>query len=110
LPVGAEERRVAINESLFREVNERIGELGELYDAGAVEFVCECGDADCAQRLTLTIGEYERVRASPDRFFLVPGHERLDVERVVEDNGSFVVVEKTGEAGAIAEDADPRAD
>jgi len=108
--VGEEERRVAVNESLFREVNERIGELGELYDAGDVEFVCECADTDCAERLTLTLGEYERVRAEPNRFFLVPGHERPDVERVVETNGVFAVVEKLGEAGAVAEDADPRGD
>jgi hypothetical protein len=108
--VGEDERRVGINESLFREVNERIGELGELYDAGDVEFVCECGDTGCAERVTLTIRQYEAVRAEPSRFFLVPGHERLDVERVVEENAEFFVVEKLGEAGAVAEEADPRSD
>jgi len=102
--------RVGINESVFREVNERIEELGERFDTDEVEFVCECADVGCAERLSLTTGEYEQVRSEPDRFLLAPGHEQPGIERVVEDHGRFLVVEKLGEAGQIAEDTDPRTD
>jgi hypothetical protein len=36
-------------------------------------------------------------------FAVVPGHERLDVERVVEEGRGYFVVEKLGEAGEAAE-------
>jgi len=48
------------------------------------------------------------VRAYPDRFLLVAGHQRSEAERMVEDHGAYLVVEKTGEAGEIAEETDPR--
>jgi len=106
--VGEDERRVGINESAFREVNERIEELGERFETAEVEFVCECANSGCTERLNLTTGEYEHVRSEPDRFLLVPGHERPGTERVVEDHGRYLVVEKLGEAGEIAEASDPR--
>ncbi len=105
--VGEDERRVGINENLFREVNERIEELGERLDVNEAEFFCECGDRNCAARLTVSTRQYEAVRAHSDRFLVVAGHELPRLERVVEDHGRYVVVEKQGEAGKIAEDTDP---
>ncbi len=102
------ERRVGINESIFRDVNERIRELGDELDAPATEFVCECADPACTARLSLPLGAYEAVRAFPDRFFVVAGHQRSDAERVVEGQGEYLVVEKLGEASEIAEETDPR--
>ena len=61
----AEEReawqvRVASNQSRFREVNERLEELNrdfsEIIPTG--DFVCECADTDCLERVGLTIEEY----------------------------------------------------
>ena len=71
-------------------------------------FVCECADPSCSAHLTLPLREYEAVRAYPDRFLLVAGHQRPEVERVVEDHGAYLVVAKIGEAGEIAEETDPR--
>lgn len=101
------ERRVGVNESVFRDVNERINELGHQHLA-ETEFVCECADKACTERLILASAEYEAVRAQPDRFFLVPGHQRLVAERVVEQHDRYFVVEKLGEAAEIAEETDPR--
>jgi len=106
--VSAGERRVGINESFFRDVNERIEELSGGFDAPEKGFVCECADPSCSARLTLPLREYEAVRAYPDRFLLVVGHQSPEVERVVEDRGAYLVVEKIGEAGEIAEETDPR--
>ena len=48
------ERRVGINESLFRGVNERIEELSRESDA-EMDFMCECADPSCYARLTLPL-------------------------------------------------------
>jgi hypothetical protein len=53
--------------------------------------------------VALTLDEYAAVRARPRVFAVVPGHERLDVERVVEEGRGYFVVEKLGEAGEAAE-------
>jgi hypothetical protein len=46
--------------------------------------------------LRLTIAEYSGVRAHPDHFFTVPGHEQADsaVARVISREEGYVVVEK----------------
>jgi hypothetical protein len=95
------------NESAFRAVNERIENISERHDLAA-EFVCECSDLECAERLSVPLDDYERVRAHGDRFIVTPGHERPDVELVVEEGRGWIVVEKIGEAGEVAEEEDPR--
>ena len=102
-------RRIAFNESVFREVNERIQQLGEQFESTEAEYVCECADLSCTERLELPSADYEHVRSRPDRFLLVPGHERPEVERVVEDHGHYLVVEKLAGADEVAVETDPRA-
>lgn len=103
------QQRIAANEAVFRQINERIEQghwPGE--EDALIAFRCECARLGCNQLLELTAGTYERVRANPRRFFLVPGHELPDVERVVEQTDDYFVVEKEGEGGAMAEETDPR--
>jgi hypothetical protein len=103
------QRRVAENESAFREVNEAIERgLWPGEEDALVAFRCECASLDCAQLLELTVQEYERVRAESRRFLLVRGHELPDVETVVEIHTRYVVVEKRAVAGEHAEAIDPR--
>jgi hypothetical protein len=99
----------ARNQVLFREVNEHIAELTEPVRKTDVNvLICECSDPACAESLEITPSEYERVRAHGARFVVRSGHQLSEVERVVEDNGRFLVVEKLGAAASIARDADPR--
>ena len=104
------EERVARNEALFREVNERIKEANEEVPAGAEsDFLCECGDPECTKPISLTLREYEEVRREPTHFALVPGHEDPEVEQVVAWNERFAVVAKTDpQAARIATREDPR--
>src|SRR5919199_3991240 len=97
--------RTARNESLFREVNDRIEELSENVEAqgiapdgGVVEFHCECGREGCTERVRMTIAEYQRVRADNDRFALAPGHETTEMEAVVGRSERYLVVDKLPEA------------
>ncbi|HET7572062.1 MAG TPA: hypothetical protein VFJ77_05260 [Gaiellaceae bacterium] len=87
------ERR-ATTEALFRDVNERIAESAERFNADRTAFVCECADPNCTERVEATLEDYERIRADGARFLLAPGHEHSDIERVVADGGRFRVVEK----------------
>ena len=101
------ERR-ALNENVFREMNERLEQLGEEFGDAAVEFLCECADPACSEALSVPVSVYEAVRDHARWFLLVPGHQREGVERVVEEHLGYLVVEKLGEAGEVAEETDPR--
>jgi hypothetical protein len=96
--VNARNAHTARNEDLFREVNERIEELTQQLDVlpsnRQVEFHCECGRDGCDARLSMTIAEYDAVRTENDRFAVAPGHESGDLERVVERNERYLVVDK----------------
>ena len=99
------------NEALFRQVNERLKELGEGFSVVAerADFVCECSDERCVQPIQLTLDEYERVRSDPRWFVIVRGHERPEIEAVAWDVGdSVLVVEKDDEAADVAIAEDPR--
>jgi hypothetical protein len=112
--VGAREERLAQNEALFREVNERVAEVAthfiEVETKGeAVEFTCECGRRDCAEPIAMTVAEYQAIRAESTRFAVLPEHELPEVETVVERHPTYVVVEKRdADAQEIARETDPR--
>ena len=105
--------RIGKNESLFREVNERIRELNSAFDstdAGELaDFVCECSLEGCRDYVQLELPEYESVRTVETRFIVSPGHVWTpDVEHTVEQHERYWVVEKTGVAGAVAAERNPR--
>ena len=75
--------RIAHTEALFRDVNERIAESAKRFYAQEAEFVCECADPGCTERVHASLDEYEKVRQDGTHFLVVPGHEDARVERVV---------------------------
>jgi hypothetical protein len=108
--VDTRQQRVARNEALFRQVNERIEDVNEALNADEPsDFLCECGDENCTTPVSLTLAEYERVRSDPTHFAIARGHEVIDVERVIHETDRYAVVEKfSGEAQRIAVETDPR--
>jgi hypothetical protein len=107
--LNRQEERYVRNEWLFREVNERIAEVNDKFEVeGETEFLCECGQQTCLETLLLTRAQYEAVRGKGRRFVVVPGHEDGRVERVVERESGFLVVEKIGEVGEESEEQNPR--
>jgi hypothetical protein len=104
-------RRIGLNEAVFREVNERIRGLAGRFGLTTqpLDLVCECGDATCAERIVMTLGDYERIRADPALFAVVPGHEAEDVEAVVEESKGYAVIRKhEGGESELARATDPR--
>ena len=104
-------RRIGLNEALFRHVNEKIERLNDAFALLGDDFtvICECGDIACIEQLTVTRPVYERTREKPAWFFVKPGHQEEDVERVIEEGAGFWIVEKRpGIPAQIAEETNPR--
>lgn len=102
----ASKDRFARNEAIFREVNERVAEVTDSEER-MTNFLCECGNLDCIEEISLTDAEYVKVRSNAATFAVVPGHALGDVETVIEETDRFHIVEKHPREAAIAEATDP---
>src|SRR5262249_45518395 len=103
------ERRVGLNGAAFREVDERIEEVAEsLWLDQLLDLVCECGNPECVQQITMTRSEYELLRSEPTRFAVFPGHEITDVEIVEQRKAYNVIRKREGAAADVARETDPR--
>ncbi|HET7572203.1 MAG TPA: hypothetical protein VFJ77_05975 [Gaiellaceae bacterium] len=101
-----------MNEALFRDVNERIGQLTQRFGTKhgeTIEVVCECADPSCTAQLEIELQRYEAVRLEPSLFVVFPGHVAEDVEDVVDRGDGYEVVRKhPGLPAEIARETDPR--
>jgi hypothetical protein len=99
-------RKLAENEALAREVNERVGEVaaGWHTDDEPLEFICECSLAECTERIHLRLAEYLDVRSSTVRFALVGAHVNPEIEVAVDEAGDAIVVEKIGAGREVADE------
>jgi hypothetical protein len=104
--LDVQRQRAARNQSLFREVNERIEDLAS--PASFAGFICECMNEMCDEQVSLTLEEYEHIRSDSNRFLVLPGHNVPEVEEVVETSDRFVVVAKLGAGMPVAAGLDPR--
>jgi hypothetical protein len=108
------ETRAAQNQTLFRDINERVRELNEDFRLVLPigEWICECASETCTELIEMTADGYEAIRSDGARFFVAPGDEHVwpDVEKVTERYERYWVVEKTGHAGSVARSHDPRSD
>jgi hypothetical protein len=106
-----QEKRVGLNEAIFRQVNEQIKNLGDELgvDDGKITVICECGDAGCTERIELPLAEYERVRGDSLLYVIAPGHDFPEIESVIETEDGYQVVRKQAEeAVEVAKETDPR--
>ena len=93
--VAASLEQLVRNQLLLREVNNRIGEVATSWAGEAPEFLCECSNDDCAETLPVSLLQYEGIRSFPNLFMILPGHETLAVDCIVEEQAGFTLVEKT---------------
>jgi hypothetical protein len=83
------------NEATFRAANENLkARLVSLEELGRIPFICECSDSECLGVVDVPLATYEAVRARPNDFLLLAGHETVKDERVVARHDGYVVVEK----------------
>jgi len=103
------QRRVGLNETVFREVNERINDLVRTFGRADLKLICECGDRDCAETIEMSAADYEQVRADADQFAVRPGHEDASVESVIAHRETYDLIRKhPGEPAVLAAREDPR--
>jgi hypothetical protein len=89
--------RIEENEKLFREVNERVAQMHKGFQSGPdPEWICECGDETCFEKVAISLDDYQAIRARNDWFFVKAGHDKADVERIVDRRDAYFVVEKYG--------------
>src|ERR671925_589013 len=90
------ERRLGLNEVLFREVNERLADMRDpsVRPDNTYDFICECANRDCDARVALTLAEYEEARKDPTHFVIHPGHEFAEIETLVAAYDRYSVVRK----------------
>lgn len=119
-------RRLAENEVVFRQRNEKITKdlealqktaEAEGHDAIAqnakndsevpLHFYCECSDEKCRQRIILKPKEYRELHANSSQFIIVPGHRVPEVERVVATTDQYHVIEKYMTPPESAEQLNP---
>jgi hypothetical protein len=103
--------QVARNDSIFRDANESIERAAREYGrAEQVPFICECAEPECRELISLSLREYEGIRANPKRFVVAPGHEASAQQHVVtvDERPGYHVVEKIGAAAEVAAELDPR--
>jgi hypothetical protein len=99
---------------VFRSSNERIAEAAvELgVEDVLLPFICECSVGRCSEIVRLSLLDYEWIRQDARHFLNAPGHEmaaRGNV-KVIRRGDGFVVVEKLGQAGDVAERLNERQD
>ena len=102
--------RAAKNEVLLREYNERIEAHHKWVGSSVSEWACECANKNCQEPVLLSVEEYEAVRAKPTHFLVAPDGEHVNpqIERVVQREERYWVLEKVGVGAAVAEVFDPR--
>jgi hypothetical protein len=111
--MDAREERLAKNEIVFRDVNERIEKMAVAHAQALrgrrdLGFLCECSNVDCTLRLQLTLTDYEQARGDPAQFVVALGHELPEIEEVVFVGDDYQIVRKHGAAATLAEERDPR--
>lgn len=106
------QRRMAENEVVFRSYNEKIEEsfkeikkISE--EAGATDypveddikdmmlhFYCECYDETCELRIIMKPALYKTLHRQRDQFMIVPGHNAVDIEKIIKKDETYWIVDK----------------
>jgi hypothetical protein len=56
--------------------------------------ICECADLRCNATLSATAADYAKRSTGAHGFWVRPGHEIASLERVVEQNEDYAIVQK----------------
>jgi hypothetical protein len=91
------ERRLAQNEAIYREFNERMQESINTSDNHAtmpMYFFCECSDEKCQKQIKISPREYNKIHKDKSKFTLVCGHEVKKIEDVISENPEYCIVKK----------------
>lgn len=82
------------NRELFRQVNERIAEVGGWFahDGQPLGLICECETVGCTTAIQVPLEVYARVRREGVAYLVALGHEDLEHEEVFETYAGYLIV------------------
>jgi hypothetical protein len=92
--VTGKKERLLANQETFRAANRGMAETVNVGRQVPVPFLCECADFDCLGRVEASLLEYQEAHRGDDRYFILPGHLRVEGEEILSDNGRYEVVSK----------------
>ena len=107
--VDDRERRLAQNEALFREVNERVEAVA--HRLGPASRTSSSASARTPTAPSESCSHWPPTSASasdPKQFVVLPDHYTPEIEDLVVEEDSYWVVRKSGDAGEYVEHLDPR--
>lgn len=90
------EQRLIKNELIQRDENEKANQKLHhiLNSEDKILFICECSRLKCTDRIGLTNRQFYELHRNRKQFVIMPRHETVDVERVVEKTDDYYIVEK----------------
>ena len=88
------EMRLAHNEALFREVNERIAEAADPAAGRPLHLICECASVGCEAILAVPLDDYRWIREQPRLFLIAPDHPAAEGESLVGQHAGFNLIER----------------
>ena len=106
---SSSERRLAENEVMFRQANQKVQKSLEELDKNVVaaghpslmltadiplHFYCECSNEKCRKRIKVTPKQYEELHQNSSQFIIIPGHQVATIEKTIHVTPDYMVVEK----------------
>jgi len=79
-------------ERMDKVVEAKKGRVGSSHSA--MQFDCECDNADCQEIISISTEEYQRVHRESNYFVVIPSHIHLDIEKIIASFSNYVLVEK----------------
>jgi hypothetical protein len=79
------------NQLLSRDVNKRIREVSDGLDV-RVEFLCECGHADCTATVEATPTQFDDLLSDDGRFLIARECRSLNGQAAVGEYGDYLVL------------------
>lgn len=78
--------------------NETASELGEepvdTTGKAYLQFVCECSDEKCSERIIVTFVDYQKIHKARDMFVVKPDHVVYEIEDVTKRTPDYWIVKK----------------
>ena len=93
--MASREERLAANQWTSRQANERFEQLaGARADGHLMPFLCECADATCLGRITLTATDYYALHIDRSQYVVLNGHLTIRGETMVQQADGYKLFSK----------------
>lgn len=102
------EKKQIENETVFRNANEKVQAELDSFEKTAnanshvidsientkLHFLCECSDENCMERVITTLKQYKKMHSNRRNFVVRPGHEAVNIEKVIAEKKKYNLVRK----------------